>query len=112
MPSLPSLPPLPRAAPHATVRWVWADLRARRVQAVLTVGVVAGVVASGVDLLGRGALIAAIGPCIGPCCFEVGGDVGERIGFVTRRAGDKAFVDLRAAVRAPSPASRARTIAS
>jgi len=63
-------------------------------------GVVAGVVPAGVELLGRGALLAAIGPCIGACCFEVGADVGERIGFVTRRAGDKAYVDLRAAVRA------------
>ena len=63
-------------------------------------GVVAGVVPAGVELLGRGALLAAIGPCIGACCFEVGADVAERIGFVTRRAGDKAYVDLRAAVRA------------
>lgn len=63
-------------------------------------GVVGGVIASGVERLGRGALLAAIGPCIGACCFEVGADVAERIGFVTRRAGDKAFVDLRAAVRA------------
>jgi YfiH family protein len=63
-------------------------------------GVVAGVVPAGVELLGRGALLAAIGPCIGACCFEVGADVADRIGFVTRRAGDKAYVDLRAAVRA------------
>jgi len=33
-----------RATPHATLRWVRADLRARPGQAVLTVGVVAGVV--------------------------------------------------------------------
>src|SRR6202012_4400529 len=33
-------------APHATLRWVRADLRARRVQAILTVAVVAGVVAA------------------------------------------------------------------
>ena len=32
--------------PHATLRWVRADLRARRVQAILTVAVVAGVVAA------------------------------------------------------------------
>jgi len=75
-------------------------------------GVVAGIVPAGVELLGRRALIAAIGPCIGACCFEVGADVADRIGFVTRRAapqvgarppagaGDKAYVDLRAAVRA------------
>jgi polyphenol oxidase len=63
-------------------------------------GVVAGIVPAGVELLGGGALIAAIGPCIGACCFEVGADVGDRIGFVTRRAGEKAYVDLRAAVRA------------
>ena len=39
---------------------------------------------------------------IGPCCFEVGADVATRIGdrFVVRREGEKAFVDLRAAVRA------------
>jgi putative ABC transport system permease protein len=35
-----------RGTPHATLLWVRADLRARRVQAILTVGVVAGVVAA------------------------------------------------------------------
>jgi hypothetical protein len=62
-------------------------------------GVVGGVLRSGVELLGGRELVAAIGPCIGACCFEVGRDVGEKIGFVVREEGDKAYVDLRAAVR-------------
>ena len=52
--------------------------------------------------------IAAIGPCIGPCCFEVGNDVGAKIARSTRsdvivrsdEARGKVFVDLRRAVRA------------
>jgi YfiH family protein len=82
-------------------------------------GVVAGVVGEAIGALLRNAdapapnrehandrsraaapLLAAIGPCIGPCCFEVGLDVAARIGFVVLEAGDKAYVDLRAAVRA------------
>lgn len=55
-----------------------------------------------------GGFLAAIGPCIGPCCFEVGADVGETIARATtakviaRRdeARGKVYVDLRAAVRA------------
>jgi copper oxidase (laccase) domain-containing protein len=49
--------------------------------------------------------LAAIGPCIGPCCFEVDADVAAQIAQATtpeviaRRVGDKAFVDLRRAVR-------------
>ena len=76
-------------------------------------GVVGGVVQSGVERLAgarlrSGAvLVAAIGPCIGPCCFEVGRDVAETIAqaslgarVVAALRGDRAYVDLRAAVRA------------
>jgi YfiH family protein len=38
-------------------------------------GLLAGIVARGVDALGGGAKAAAIGPAIGPCCYEVGEDV-------------------------------------
>jgi putative ABC transport system permease protein len=40
------VPASPRVTARATLRWVRADLRARRGQAILTVGVVAGVVAA------------------------------------------------------------------
>jgi YfiH family protein len=82
-------------------------------------GVTRGVVRAGVArLVERGdprRLVAAIGPCIGPCCFEVGADVAATIAAALRRCGgiaqngarviasergDKAYVDLRAAVRA------------
>jgi polyphenol oxidase len=40
-------------------------------------GLLEGIVESGVEALGGGPLRAAIGPGIGPCCFEVGEEVAE-----------------------------------
>jgi YfiH family protein len=58
-------------------------------------GVVAGVVGGAFELGGAFDL-AAIGPCIGACCFEIGDDVAEKLApFARDRHGD-----LRAAVRA------------
>ncbi|HEY4237293.1 MAG TPA: polyphenol oxidase family protein [Gaiellaceae bacterium] len=38
-------------------------------------GLLAGIVAAGAEALGTGTLAAAIGPGIGPCCYEVGEEV-------------------------------------
>jgi YfiH family protein len=40
-------------------------------------GLLAGIVATGVRALGSRSLAAAIGPSIGPCCYEVGDEVAE-----------------------------------
>jgi polyphenol oxidase len=40
-------------------------------------GLLEGVVAAGARALGGGAFAAAIGPGIGPCCYEVGDDVAQ-----------------------------------
>jgi YfiH family protein len=40
-------------------------------------GLLAGIVARGAEALGGGPLAAAVGPGIGPCCYEVGEDVAE-----------------------------------
>ena len=73
-------------------------------------GIVKGVIPAALDALGcdgHTRFIAAIGPCIGQCCFEVGLDVAAQIEgsshgvtVVARSEGGKAHIDLRAAVRA------------
>jgi YfiH family protein len=53
---------------------------ARPALAILHVGwrgLLAGIVAAGVDALGGRRLAAAIGPGIGPCCYEVGEEVAK-----------------------------------
>ena len=95
----------------------------RRIGAVAAIhagwrGVVAGVVPRAMAELakvGSGDYVAAIGPCIGACCFEVSAEVATRIVEASggdaslavfappegRDGGDaKAMVDLRRAVRA------------
>ncbi len=70
-------------------------------------GIVRGVIRAALRTLGPrepGAVLAAIGPSIGPCCFEVGdevaGELGECAGdgIVLRRGGARPHVDLWRAV--------------
>jgi YfiH family protein len=53
-------------------------------------GLLEGIVANGVAALGGGPLAAAIGPGIGPCCYEVGPDVAEPF---AARFGSEVFGD-------------------
>jgi len=69
-------------------------------------GVVGGVIPRAIDALGGGAeLLAAVGPAIGPCCFEVGEEVADQIAGVTSpavvrpREGARPHVDLWLAAR-------------
>lgn len=75
-------------------------------------GVVGGIVENAVATLairarGSAGIVAAIGPSIGPCCFEVGDEVAEAIegaapspAPIVDRSRAKPHVDLRRAVRA------------
>lgn len=75
-------------------------------------GVTQRVIAAAVEAMGAGVrgggLIAAVGPCIGPCCFEVGDEVAAEIAGASSAAvvvrpgpGDgRPRVDLRSAVAA------------
>lgn len=76
-------------------------------------GVVAGVVGASVRAMTErlgcnpGDIWAGVGPTIGPCCYEVGGDVAGRIAGacpaearIVRRADGRVYADLPAAVEA------------
>jgi YfiH family protein len=73
----PGLPILAMSADCLPIALARADAATPAV-AVLHVGwrgLLAGIVAAGGEALGDGRLAAAIGPGIGPCCYEVGEEV-------------------------------------
>jgi polyphenol oxidase len=73
----PGLPVLAMAADCLPIALVRADADDPAV-AVLHAGwrgLLAGIVAAGARALGGGTLSAAVGPAIGPCCYEVGEEV-------------------------------------
>lgn len=82
------------------------DRATRRVTAIHAgwPGVVAGVIDASIPSAGSD-LICALGPSIGPCCFEVGHDVAEKIcnaagdDVRVRKTDEKAWIDLRRAAR-------------
>jgi polyphenol oxidase len=73
----PGLPILAMSADCLPIALARTDTR-RPAVAVLHAGwrgLLEGIVASGVEALGGGGLAAAVGPGIGPCCYEVGEEV-------------------------------------
>jgi len=67
-------------------------------------GLAAGVLEEGVQALralaGAGPLLAIVGPCAGPCCYEVGPEVAQALGEPSTTGGGRGTVDLRAAAHA------------
>lgn len=93
--------PILLAAPDGRVAAIHAGWR----------GVVSRIIEKAASRLGpSGPSVAAVGPHIGPCCFEVGHEVAAQIGFVDHVVGEKSFVDLRRAVHAQLKASKIATI--
>jgi hypothetical protein len=89
----PGLPILAMSADCLPIALARTD-RSRPAVAVLHAGwrgLLEGIVASGVVALGGGSLTAAIGPGIGPCCYQVGDEVAapfrERFGDDVVREG-------------------------
>jgi YfiH family protein len=89
----PGLPILAMSADCLPIAVARADMSTPAV-AVLHAGwrgLLAGIVAEGTEALGGGLLAAAIGPAIGPCCYEVGEEVAapfrERFGDDVVREG-------------------------
>jgi polyphenol oxidase len=90
----PGLPILAMSADCLPLALVRTDAREPAV-AVLHAGwrgLLAGVVDAGVEALGGGALGAAVGPGIGPCCYEVGEEVAAPF---RERFGDDVMRDRR-----------------
>ena len=62
-------------------------------------GLAAGVLEAALDALPGTPLAAAIGPCAGPCCYEVGDEVRAAFGIATRTADLPALAEQRLRAR-------------